>query len=148
MDARFTEYWPEFLEHVGWRQHPRVLTLRNATSGGGVLKDTPGLGSLKGKHRSLPEEKDPGILPPLPPQGGGTEKSLHTPVLGEADNLCSAPGQYHKGPEYGAAELYPGGTSDLDLASVHPGHVCSSPQSDEQCAETPSLPHSRSACEE
>ena len=36
----------------------------------------------------------------------------------------------------------------MDLASVHPGHVCSSPGSDEQCAETPSLPHSLSAHEE
>ena len=59
-----------------------------------------------------------------------------------------SPGQYHDGPEYGAARLYPGGASDLDLASIHPGHLCSSPGSDEQCAETPSLPHSRSAREE
>ena len=69
-------------------------------------------------------------------------------MLGEADDLCNAPGQYHKGPEYGAAELYPGGTSDLDLASVHPGHICSSPGSEKQRAETPSLPHSQSTHEE
>ena len=58
--AGFTEYWPEFLEHVGWSQHSRVLTLRKGTSGGAELKDTPGLGFLKGKLRTLPEEKDPG----------------------------------------------------------------------------------------
>ena len=58
-----------------------------------------------------------------------------------------SPGQYHDGPEYGAARLYPGGASDLDLASVHPGHHCSSPGSDEQCAKTQSLPHSQSARE-
>ena len=51
-------------------------------------------------------------------------------------------------PEYGAAGLYPGDASHLDLASIHPGHVCSSPGSDEQCAVAPSLPHSRSAHEE
>ena len=57
--ARFTEYWPEFLEHVGWSQHSRVLTLRNGTSGGAELKDTPGLGSLKGISKPLLEGKDP-----------------------------------------------------------------------------------------
>ena len=54
------DYWPEFLERVGWSQQSRVLTLRNGTSGGTELKDTPGLGSLKSIHRPLSEEKDPG----------------------------------------------------------------------------------------
>ena len=68
-------------------------------------------------------------------------------MLYKAHDLYNGPGQYHEGPEYGAAGLYPGGASDLDLASVHPGHLCSSPGSDEQRAETPSLPHSQSARE-
>ena len=76
------------------------------------------------------------------------KKTLHIPVLYKAHDLYNGPGQYHKGPEYGAAGLYPGGASDLDVASVQPGHVCSSPGSAKQCAETPSLPHSQSAREE